>query len=80
MKKKQRGVQRDLSVTMVANGRYNGGEHDEVLQVLEAKGQLVQIPGARRLRPDCLVPALAILWADHCQLLPNNVSEPASHP
>ena len=46
---------------MVADGRDDGGEHDKVLQLWEAQRQRVQIPGARRLGPDRLVPALAVL-------------------
>ena len=47
--------------TVVADGRDDGGEHDKVLQVREAVRQLVQVPGAHRLGPDCPVPALAVL-------------------
>jgi len=45
----------------VANRGHNGREDDKMLQVLHVEGQLMQIPGAHSLWPNCLVPALSVL-------------------
>ena len=65
--------------TLVADPGNDGREQDKLLHLRQRLGELVQVPGARRLRPHAAVPALARLrapWSYHFERAQPGTSSP----